>query len=415
MKDGVLLVAPVLPADVVATAQILLDSKLLGALVTRSVLNPTLARILRRSRRLRSVAERPAAPVTRPYLSVSMWADVVDSLSRWRKRSSTQATDSSFAVVDRRARKKLSKETAAVFAREDCCRATFTRARELGVTTIYQLPTSYWRAVKELMDRELRQFPDVCGAARPDDTTAPGRTERKEEELRLSDRVLCPSTFVRETLKQYGDNGRPIETIPFGVGPKSERKVPQMSKPVFLYVGNVTMRKGVHRLLMAWRHLRAYRTHELRLVGTMHLNKRFLSGFEGMFTHVPRVSRDELDRHYQSARALVFNSMADGFGNVITEAMAHGVPVIASRNSGGPDVIEHGTEGLLITYGDDEQLVGALESALSNPVEWERMGHAAWSRASSLTWEQYGDRLVAWLRGFLPPGAKLRNETHQMA
>jgi glycosyltransferase involved in cell wall biosynthesis len=130
----------------------------------------------------------------------------------------------------------------------------------------------------------------------------------------------------------------------------------------------------------------------------MFLSAKFLSEFRGMFTHIPRISRDELDQHYNQASALVFNPVADGFGHVILEAMSHGVPVIASRNCGAPDVVEHESEGLLVDYGSDEQLSSAIDWALSHPNELSQMGNRARMKAESWKWSDYAIEFMKWLR-----------------
>jgi glycosyltransferase involved in cell wall biosynthesis len=249
------------------------------------------------------------------------------------------------------------------------------------------------------MQRELAEFPDICKAASDPIEFAEQRTTRKDAELESADQVLCPSTFVRDSLVRY----RPgtYATIPFAIDNGTALRADRPSKPIFLYVGNITMRKGVHRLLLAWKELKAHRTHELRLVGDMFLSAKFLQDFQGMFTHVPRLARDDLDQHYRAAEAFVFNPVADGFGHVILEAMRCGTPVIASRNCGAPDTITNRVEGLLVDYGDQSQLISALDLALSNPAELGVMGRAAAERARKYTWKDYGERFLNWLRPLL--------------
>src|SRR5205807_6882622 len=138
------------------------------------------------------------------------------------------------------------------------------------------------------------------------------RTTRKDAELESADHVLCPSTFVRESLMRR--RAGTYEMIPFAINGTATLSAERSRKPMFLYAGNITMRKGVHRLLLAWKELKAYRTHDLRLVGDMFLSEKFTNNFRGMFTHVPRDSRAELHRHYNEASAFVFNPVADGFG-----------------------------------------------------------------------------------------------------
>ena len=402
MPQKVLLLAPVLPTDVLATASILENAELLESLVTRGVTTRSIERLLPRSTITRSFSLRPASPVAKELTDAKWISDFVFYLTLAFTQSRTRAIDGSFAFLDRLASQRIKPPIDAVFAREDCCLQTFRRAKQAGITTIYQLPTAYWRLVRELMQCELAEFPDICRAASDPKDFAAERTRRKDAELECADHVLCPSTFVRESLVRY----RPgtYTTIPFAIEPGTAQPHHKPEKPVFLYAGNITMRKGVHRLLLAWKELKADRTHELRLVGDMFLSAKFLKDFQGMFTHLPRLARDKLDRHYREASAFVFNPIADGFGHVILEAMRCGTPVIASRNCGAPDTITDGVEGFSVDYGDQKQLATTLDWALSHPSELLETGKAAFERVRKYSWEDYGERFLNWLRPLLKHG-----------
>ncbi len=401
MKRRIVCLMPSLGPDTTATAKILYASGLLERLVTRGTA-PPFKRVLASSRITQPFSRRPASPVERNITDAKWTADIVFYVVLALTQSRTRATDASFAFLDRFARKRVHPSVGAVFAREDCCVRTFRRAKQIGVKTIYQLPTAYWRLVEELMGNEIREFPRVCHAATDQREFAPDRTDRKDAELKLADRVICPSKFVSESLQKHGMAN--TECIPFGIDSASSTATDITRRPMFLYVGNITMRKGVHRLLIAWKTLKAYRTHELRLVGGMFLSREFLEDFHGMFTHVPRLPREELDRHYREASALVFNAVADGFGHVILEAMSRGLPVIASKNCGAPDTITNRVEGLLIDYGDQDQFTTALDWALAHPAELGEMGAAASQRVAKWTWDNYAERFLAWLRPLLSHG-----------
>jgi glycosyltransferase involved in cell wall biosynthesis len=315
-----------------------------------------------------------------------------------RPLSRTSAVDCSFSVVDRIASRRVRAGLGAVMAREDSAIASFQRARELGVKRIYSLPTAYWGTVRRLMERDEEEFPGICRAASDEARDAGRRWQRKDEELRMADFILAPSTFVQRSVADAGGAAAPVEVLPFGCDQAWTIKAMPQPKPIFLYAGNITMRKGVHRVLRAWKKLNAHRTAELRLIGDMFLDEKFLADYRGLYTHVPRLPPTELQRHYAQASAFVFNAMADGFGYVIAEAMSSGVPVIASRNSGAPDIFEDKRDGLLIDYGADDQLETAIDWALTRPGELAAMGDRAQAKASVLTWRAYGEKLISWLR-----------------
>jgi glycosyltransferase involved in cell wall biosynthesis len=391
-----LVVAPVLPVDVLETVSILERNDLLDCLVTRYSPGPALAKVLAGSSVTKRFAKRPVAPVASSRKVESLIADLAYYFTRPLSR--TRAVDCSFSVVDRIASRRLRKDMGAILAREDSAIASFRRAAEVGVKKIYALPTAYWGTVRRLMERDEQQFPGICRAAMDEARDAQHRLERKDAELRMADFVLAPSQFVAGSLADAPKVSAKVEVLPFGCDAGWGVRATPQRKPIFLYAGNITMRKGIHRLLKAWKQLDAHRTAELRLIGDMFLDEKFLADYRGAYTHIPRLPPAELRKHYAEASAFVFNAMADGFGYVIAEAMSCGVPVIASRNSGAPDIIDDQRDGVLINYGADAELGAALEWALANTNDLAAMGEAAKIKSASLTWRAYGEKLIAWLR-----------------
>jgi glycosyltransferase involved in cell wall biosynthesis len=100
---------------------------------------------------------------------------------------------------------------------------------------------------------------------------------------------------------------------------------------------------------------------------------------------------------------LVFPSLFEGFGLVILEAMAAGLPVIASRNTGGPDVIEEGKEGFIVPAGDAEALRQKMDWCERNSEKVAEMGRAAHQKAMGFTWEKYGEKYSQLLLEILDP------------
>jgi glycosyltransferase involved in cell wall biosynthesis len=94
----------------------------------------------------------------------------------------------------------------------------------------------------------------------------------------------------------------------------------------------------------------------------------------------------------RSCDLLVFPSYFEGFGLVILEAMACGVPVIATDATVGPDLIEDGVHGWLMTTGDATRLQMLMEMALTEPARVFDMGRLARQRVETYTWDAYGIR-----------------------
>jgi glycosyltransferase involved in cell wall biosynthesis len=110
----------------------------------------------------------------------------------------------------------------------------------------------------------------------------------------------------------------------------------------------------------------------------------------------------ELAEHYRKFDIFVGPSVwNEPFGMVIVEAMASGLPVIATRGGGVPEIVKDGETGLLTERGDSAELAEAITSLLENDDLRESMGRAGRQRALQLfSWEKISERLLALYQGF---------------
>jgi glycosyltransferase involved in cell wall biosynthesis len=114
----------------------------------------------------------------------------------------------------------------------------------------------------------------------------------------------------------------------------------------------------------------------------------------------------ELIRAYRAADLLVLPSIwQESYGLPVAEAMACGVPVLASASGGVPELIEDGVTGRLVPRLETDALVGALRELAADAVRLRAMGHAARARAQRLTWSSSAERLERLYLGLLdaPP------------
>ena len=304
-----------------------------------------------------------------------------------------RATDAWFSAVDRAAARHIRAGDTLVLAREDACLRSFAAAHRVGATTLYDLPIPHHSAMRRCLEIEAEQFPDAGSEFDPAEEYRPGRTRRKDAELASADAILVASDFVRDGLIEQGIAADRIRKIPYGC--EADRPfIPfRDRKPVVLYVGHLSLRKGVARLLRVWKRLGAHRTHTLRLVGKKLLSDRFLAEYSGLFEYVPPVPRSRLWVQYSEARVFVFPSACDGFGLVLNESLSSGTPVIASSHTGAPGFIDDGRQGRIYRHGDDDALAAHLERALSKPVETAEMGREAHEFARRWGWADYRAQL----------------------
>jgi len=396
-KGGVVFIAPTLPIDVVVMARALEANGRLSRLVTRSCFTEPLRGWAAKTGFPAAWTRRPAAPVDSSKLRRVWSSDLRQRAGGWFNENAFATLDAAFAAVDRVAAKFVTNRTRAVVAREDSCLASFERARHLRIPRIYVMPTAHHSTVHRLIRRETTEFPELFSNGEISADFAPTRAARKDTELEMATHIVCPSGFVRDSLRSAGFAPERLVTLAFGTECGLTSCATMRRDPLFLYVGKISARKGVHRLIRVWKQLGAYRTHRLRLIGELALPKTYIKAYRNVFEHVPRLPRESLSEEYSKAQAFVFNALADGFGHVVGEAMACGTPVLASRNSGAPDLIRDESEGRLVEYGDEQALGSVLDWALTHPAALADMGRAARNRALERNWNLFAGEFVAWM------------------
>jgi glycosyltransferase involved in cell wall biosynthesis len=111
------------------------------------------------------------------------------------------------------------------------------------------------------------------------------------------------------------------------------------------------------------------------------------------------LSHADLAAVYRTASVFVLPSIEEGMALSVLEAMASGLPVIVTPNTGATDIIEGGREGLVVPPRDAVALAGALLSLYEDEPKRLAMAEAAARTARRWTWDVYGDRVVSAYTG----------------
>lgn len=201
--------------------------------------------------------------------------------------------------------------------------------------------------------------------------------------LRRADRVVAVSHFVAETAKHMLLDV-PMQVIHNGVDihryrPSTIQRVPHMPFRL-LYVGSWMARKGVDLLAPIMRELGE--AFELCYTGgEVAVDDK--PGMPGNMHDIGRLqSEDAVIAAMQEADALLFPSRSEGFGLAAAEAMACGLPVIATRGSSLVEVVEDGVTGLLCPKDDVAAFAAAARKLAADGDLQERMAGAACIRVS---------------------------------
>lgn len=289
-----------------------------------------------------------------------------------------------------------------IYAYEDLALQTFTVAKKNEIPCIYDLPIGYWRAMRSLLEEEKEKNPEwamTLGGFNDSEK----KLQRKDEELRLADRIYVASTFTKKTLEMYPGTLASIEVIPYGFPPvNKERTYESYSnrKIRILYVGGLSQRKGISYFFEALEGLED--KVEVTVVGRGAIEEcAALKRALAQVRYIPSLPHEEVLRLMATQDVLIFPSLFEGFGLVITEAMSQGTPVITTNRTCGPDVITHGIDGWIVEAGTAASIKELVNKLVLNPKLLQEAGKQALITASKRPWEVYESELANSVNKFL--------------
>jgi len=321
------------------------------------------------------------------------------------QEKSTFSIDSVYSNLDKSVSFKLKKlkknGVDSIYAYEDGALFSFREAKKIGIDCFYDLPIGYWRSSQKLLSNERERWPEWM-ATLPGFKDSEEKLKRKDEELILADRIFVASSFTANTLKEFPGKLAPVEIIPYGFPPVfNDRKyTPIQGRPLkLLFVGGLSQRKGIADLFQAVENIGKHV--ELTVVGRKPNNNcKPLNEALTKYKWIPSLPHDQILMLMREHDVLVFPSLFEGFGMVITEAMSQGTPVITTERTAGPDLINNFENGWLINAGSTESLQSMIESIIDNPKSIEKNGKSAMETARMRPWLAYGDELAATMLKF---------------
>ena len=213
--------------------------------------------------------------------------------------------------------------------------------------------------------------------------------------------TLVPTTALAEDLTRQGF--RNIDVLSRGVdmgrfNPARRSAALRASwgasetDPVILVVGRIAAEKNLALAIRAFSAIRALKPQALMIfvgdgprrhaLACKHPECRFVGVRHG----------EELARHYASADLLLFPSLTETFGNVVSEALASGLPVVAFDYAAAANLIEDHVNGLKISPDDDAAFITAAVQLASMPEHLTAMRTACPASIANLDWENIHDR-----------------------
>lgn len=279
------------------------------------------------------------------------------------------------------------------------CLEALRHARREGMMAIVDHGSLHMKTERRLLIEECERWGFPLAQELPPDWLV----DKEDSEFREADDIFVLSQAAKRSIVENGVQGEKIFINPCGVDLSIFHKGEKRDR-VFRVIqcGGIHPRKGVHYLVRAFTELKLPNS-ELWFVGggiEHSVLRPFIERYRAdnirFLGAVPQV---ELPEIYGQGSIFVLASLADGFGMVVPQAMACGLPVIVTENVGAADIVQDGRTGYVVPIRDVESLKQKLLLLYEDQSWLECMGEMAHAQAHEcLGWDAYGKRQVDYLR-----------------
>ena len=317
-------------------------------------------------------------------------------LSKGNQAKKRQKADHSYQALDYKVSHELSTLNSQILhAYEDGCSDSFARAKELGIQCSYELPIAHWATVRRLLAEEAERYPEweptLESTREPEEKLC-----RKEKELRLADRITCPSQFVLDSIPSGIRQKIPCQISPFG-SPTCE-SLDSLESPCkknfeLLFVGSMSQRKGLADVFNSMKLLKKEPI-KLSILGQPSMPKEFYRKQFSEFEYFPPRSNQKVREIMKTHDALVLPSIVEGRALVQQEALSCGLPIIVTPNSGGEDLVMEGTTGHLVPIRSPEKIAEAIRAMIENKIHKEEIRKLCQIKAKQYSWVNYAQRII---------------------
>lgn len=395
---SVLLAHPGVGPYVRATVEAFAEAEMLERFATTVVDDPSspwqrIARRLGGSRMQALIARREPPNVPRSRIATRPMFEILRTLSSRIDRSRI-LTDHIWDVMtqdfDSWASRQITSQTKAVYGYEYNCLSLFAKAKHAGIRTILEVPCAEHEYVSDLIVAAERAAGASDSAyARRAARLRTVRTARRRQELELADLVVANSKYTVSSYVAVGLPTSKFVVVPLGAPPIRETANASAHGPLRLvWAGTLSARKGFFVLLDA---LSGWSGSELQLdfFGSRDVAPSDIGKLPPWARWHGPVSQQQLFAALSAADVLVQPSISDAFAMTVTEALAHGVPVITTTATGASSFVRDGENGFVVDPGDARQLAERIRWFCEHRAALPAMRAASRESAAAWQWSDY--------------------------
>lgn len=232
--------------------------------------------------------------------------------------------------------------------------------------------------------------------------------EKEMKEYEEANYISVPSNFVKNTFIENGVKESKIFLNAYGTSSyfkKDTALLETKKKFRILYLGSLTIRKGLIYLFEAIKNLNINTNdYEIWFIGqvadelkpTIEKYKSANWVFHGLINHY------ELPKYISVCDVAIHPSIEEGLSMVIAQIMSCGVPVVATTNTGGADIIEDGKNGFIVPIQTPNAIRERIEYLYNNKTILQEMKNAT-QIFKDLSWDAYGARYINFIKNIAKP------------
>ena len=271
-------------------------------------------------------------------------------------------------------------------------------AKKKGIKTIVERGSSHILFQDKILKEEYLKFGK-------DFSVHPVVIEKELKEYEEADYISVPSYFVKNSFIKYGVNEKKLIMNPYGVGsffkPLDKNQSSINKKFTIVYLGTLSVRKGLIYLFEALNNLQIPEdSYEVLFVGKVDeiLRNRINSEKNSNWKFLGHINFYELQSILAVCDVAVHPSLEEGLSMGIPQMMSCGVPVIATTNTGGENIINNGENGFIVPIRDSIAIKEKITYLFNNKTALDIMKRKAIDSVNAgFKWDDYGNRYMEFI------------------
>jgi glycosyltransferase involved in cell wall biosynthesis len=396
MIGSILVSTPDLRPSLLSILPGLVDRNLIGRVATTisipSAFSRSVVRVPWAGPRLAPLLKRREVPAFLEGIVDNIWAaELARNVSS--RVANEMVTDAIFNWATNRFDKTVARRYAGrypyIYGMDFSSGATFAAQKAQGGYCIQRQVSAHFSCFTTMLRRECERFPDlVTDYHRLILRVAEQHQQQRAIEHELADLIVANSDYVRTTFIEYGIPASKVTAVPTGcppVDPTGARSGGGAGPLRFIYAGRLSLRKGFHYLMQAWRLADFGSRAELWIAGGSELGMGNEIAAHPNIHYFGSLSFDALADIYRKADVMVLPTLSEGLAHAVLEGLSFGMPVITTVASGVGTLVTNGENGFIVPEADAEALAAAMAAAVAGRSGLPKMGQLSRQRAQGWT------------------------------